>query len=100
MSASVADMLLGAGANDGLSFGLHTLVMAMAMPGVTKLRVASLFVMPVRGCTEPSDPGPDTDDKDLDAEAADNLPVLDVACSFRPEDLKHLWGAAGSAIGL
>lgn len=49
LSASVADMLLGTGANDGLPFGLHTLVMAMVMPGVTKLRVASFFVMPLRG---------------------------------------------------
>lgn len=82
LSAAVTDMLLGAGANDGLSLGLHTFVDAMAIPGVTKLRVTALFVLHVRGCSIPADPGPDTDDRAFVVETMDGDLAMDLTCSL------------------
>lgn len=100
LPAAVAEVLLGAGADDGLPLGLHTFVDAMAMPGVTKLRVTALLVLHVRGWTMPADPGPDADDVALPVETMDGDPAVDLACSLLSVDGKHLCGAAGPAIGL
>lgn len=79
LPAAVADAFLGAGADDGVTIGLHTFVDAMAMPGVSKLRSTSFFVVHVRGCAMSADPSPDTDGYTLPAEVALGDNVVEIA---------------------